>query len=189
MSVYRGMHSDTRQAVQILVDERSFVVFAVIWEGLSQQRPAFSLWVRSSLATTDCILPRAMDPSTSSSGSSEKEKPTVLITIGMAGSGKTTFVQRVNSYLRSVPPQSTKSPLSDTASTHLRAAHSDTSEAQSSAPSQEPRPPYILNLDPAVTYMPYDANIDIRDTIDYAEVMKQYANSSLQGVTGGDSAS
>jgi hypothetical protein len=35
-------------------------------------------------------------------------------------------------------------------------------------------PPYILNLDPAVTHMPYEANIDIRDTVDYKEVMKQY---------------
>jgi GTPase SAR1 family protein len=34
-------------------------------------------------------------------------------------------------------------------------------------------PPYILNLDPAVTHMPYEANIDIRDTVDYREVMKQ----------------
>lgn len=36
------------------------------------------------------------------------------------------------------------------------------------------KPPYILNLDPAVTHMPYTANIDIRDTVDYKEVMKQY---------------
>ena len=38
-------------------------------------------------------------------------------------------------------------------------------------------PPYILNLDPAVTHMPYTANIDIRDTVDYKEVMKQYVGS------------
>ncbi|KAJ9119127.1 GPN-loop GTPase 1 [Naganishia vaughanmartiniae] len=36
------------------------------------------------------------------------------------------------------------------------------------------QPPYILNLDPAVSHMPYEANIDIRDTVDYKEVMKQY---------------
>lgn len=56
----------------------------------------------------------------------------------MAGSGKTTFLQRVNSYLHSVN-----------------------------------KPPYILNLDPAVTHLPFTANIDIRDTVDYQEVMKQ----------------
>ncbi|GAA6052326.1 hypothetical protein JCM3770_007253 [Rhodotorula araucariae] len=66
-------------------------------------------------------------------------RATALIVIGMAGSGKTTFMQRVNSYL------------------HARN-----------------QPPYVLNLDPAVMHLPFDANIDIRDTVDYPEVMKQY---------------
>ncbi|KAG8759920.1 hypothetical protein FRC14_004578 [Serendipita sp. 396] len=66
-------------------------------------------------------------------------KPTVIITIGMAGSGKTTFVQRINSYLHTAE-----------------------------------KPPYILNLDPAVAQLPFEANIDIRDTVDYTQVMKQY---------------
>ncbi|KAK2461105.1 hypothetical protein APHAL10511_006884 [Amanita phalloides] len=68
-----------------------------------------------------------------------KKKPIVIITIGMAGAGKSTFVQRINSYLH----------------------------AQSNQP-------YILNLDPAVTHIPFEANIDIRDTVNYQEVMKQY---------------
>ncbi|WVQ76664.1 hypothetical protein IAR50_006338 [Cryptococcus sp. DSM 104548] len=71
-------------------------------------------------------------------GSAEK-KPVVILCIGMAGSGKTTFMQRLNSHLHS-----------------------------------KNTPPYILNLDPAVSHMPYQANIDIRDTVDYKEVMKQY---------------
>ncbi|TDL23381.1 hypothetical protein BD410DRAFT_787189 [Rickenella mellea] len=82
-----------------------------------------------------------MDSSPSSSSTSAKKKPIVIITIGMAGSGKTTFVQRMNSYLHSLDP---------------------------------PSPPYILNLDPAVTNVPFEANIDIRDTVNYQEVMKQY---------------
>jgi GTPase SAR1 family protein len=77
-----------------------------------------------------------MQPSTSSL----KKKPMVIITIGMAGAGKSTFVQRINSYLHSLP---------------------------------SPSPPYILNLDPAVTHLPFEANIDIRDTVNYQEVMKQ----------------
>jgi hypothetical protein len=32
----------------------------------------------------------------------------------------------------------------------------------------------VINLDPAVTQLPYAANIDIRDTVNYKEVMKQY---------------
>lgn len=35
-------------------------------------------------------------------------------------------------------------------------------------------PPYIMNLDPAVHRLPYDPNIDIRDSISYKEVMAQY---------------
>lgn len=68
-------------------------------------------------------------------------KPSLIVTIGMAGAGKSTFVQRINSYLH----------------------------AQNHA-----RPPYILNLDPAVTHVPFEPNIDIRDTVDYKQVMKQY---------------
>jgi GTPase SAR1 family protein len=83
----------------------------------------------------------AQPPASSSApaeGSGEKE-PVVIIVIGMAGSGKTTLMQRLNSYLHA-----------------------------------KDQPPYILNLDPAVSHMPYAANIDIRDTVDYKEVMKQY---------------
>ncbi|KAG8737589.1 hypothetical protein FRC10_008046 [Ceratobasidium sp. 414] len=82
------------------------------------------------------------------SGSTEStgKKPITIITIGMAGSGKTTFVQRINSYLRSTPSPATGSP----------------------------RAPYVINLDPAVSNVPFEANIDIRDTVDYREVMKQY---------------
>lgn len=36
------------------------------------------------------------------------------------------------------------------------------------------KPPYVLNLDPAVLSVPFEANIDIRDSINYKEVMKQY---------------
>ncbi|KAH1018092.1 GPN-loop GTPase 1 [Dendroctonus ponderosae] len=34
--------------------------------------------------------------------------------------------------------------------------------------------PYAVNLDPACINLPYFANIDIRDTVNYKEVMKQY---------------
>ncbi|WWC58294.1 uncharacterized protein I303_100834 [Kwoniella dejecticola CBS 10117] len=78
-------------------------------------------------------------PAPASAAEGSKKQPVVIICIGMAGSGKTTFMQRLNSHLHS-----------------------------------KSTPPYILNLDPAVSHMPYSANIDIRDTVDYKEVMKQY---------------
>lgn len=35
-------------------------------------------------------------------------------------------------------------------------------------------PPYVINLDPAVRNVPFDSNIDIRDSVDYKKVMKDY---------------
>ncbi|ODM22652.1 GTPase npa3 [Aspergillus cristatus] len=65
--------------------------------------------------------------------------PVSVVCVGMAGSGKTTFMQRINSYLHS-----------------------------------QKNVPYVLNLDPAVYSVPFESNIDIRDSINYKEVMKQY---------------
>ncbi|KAJ5217285.1 hypothetical protein N7468_010293 [Penicillium chermesinum] len=62
-----------------------------------------------------------------------------VVCVGMAGSGKTTFMQRINSHLHS-----------------------------------KNKVPYVLNLDPAVHSVPFESNIDIRDSINYKEVMKQY---------------
>ena len=65
--------------------------------------------------------------------------PVAIVCVGMAGSGKTTFMQRINSHLHS-----------------------------------KKQPPYVMNLDPAVHSVPFEPNIDIRDSVDYKEVMKQY---------------
>ncbi|KAM0723113.1 hypothetical protein Q7P37_001313 [Cladosporium fusiforme] len=80
------------------------------------------------------------------SSSNAQQPPVSIVCVGMAGSGKTTFMQRINSYLHT---QHTQSP-STTA------------------------PPYVVNLDPAVRSVPFDSNIDIRDSVNYKEVMKQY---------------
>ncbi|CAG5135765.1 unnamed protein product [Candidula unifasciata] len=76
-------------------------------------------------------------------GKSESQttsKPTCIIVLGMAGSGKTSFVQRLTAHL------------------HTKKS-----------------PPYVINLDPAVLEVPFPANIDIRDTVNYKEVMKHYS--------------
>ncbi|XP_067999221.1 GPN-loop GTPase 1 [Melanerpes formicivorus] len=62
-----------------------------------------------------------------------------VLVLGMTGSGKTTFVQRLTAHLHG-----------------------------------QRCPPYVINLDPAVHDLPFPANIDIRDTVKYKEVMKQY---------------
>ena len=80
-------------------------------------------------------------PSSAPAAAAAKQKrPTSVIIIGMAGSGKTTLMQRLNAHLH-----------------------------------QSKKPYYMVNLDPAVLETPFGAHVDIRDTVNYREVMKQYS--------------
>ncbi|OBT52537.1 hypothetical protein VE04_06366 [Pseudogymnoascus sp. 24MN13] len=67
------------------------------------------------------------------------QTPVSIVCVGMAGSGKTTFMQRINAHLH-----------------------------------EKKTPPYVINLDPAVRTVPFESNIDIRDSVNYQEVMKSY---------------
>ncbi|KAL1201781.1 GPN-loop GTPase QQT2 [Cardamine amara subsp. amara] len=78
--------------------------------------------------------------SAGSSSSNFKKKPVIIIVVGMAGSGKTSFLHRL-------------------------VCHTFDSNSRG----------YVVNLDPAVMSLPFAANIDIRDTVNYKEVMKQYS--------------
>ncbi|KAG8374706.1 hypothetical protein BUALT_Bualt10G0023900 [Buddleja alternifolia] len=73
------------------------------------------------------------------SSSGFAKKPVIIIVVGMAGSGKTTFL-------------------------HQLVCHTKASNIRG----------YVMNLDPAVMTLPFGANIDIRDTVRYKEVMKQF---------------
>eukprot|EP01062_Namystynia_karyoxenos_P057225 TRINITY_DN48182_c0_g1_i1.p1 TRINITY_DN48182_c0_g1~~TRINITY_DN48182_c0_g1_i1.p1 ORF type:complete len:421 (+),score=154.62 TRINITY_DN48182_c0_g1_i1:68-1330(+) len=66
--------------------------------------------------------------------------PTVVLVVGMAGSGKSTLMHRLNVEM------------------HERQI-----------------PSFFINLDPAVLEVPFGVNIDIRDTVNYKEVMRQYS--------------
>ncbi|KAF2240522.1 hypothetical protein BU26DRAFT_207154 [Trematosphaeria pertusa] len=87
------------------------------------------------------------------SSSTPSDSPVAIVCVGMAGSGKTTFMQRLVSHLYTHPDPTSREP------------------AVSKDP---PAPPYILNLDPAVHHVPFTPNIDIRDSVNYKEVMKQF---------------
>mmetsp|Transcript_42410 Transcript_42410/g.120298 ORF Transcript_42410/g.120298 Transcript_42410/m.120298 type:complete len:326 (-) Transcript_42410:274-1251(-) len=76
----------------------------------------------------------------SSSPLRSTNSPTVVLVIGMAGSGKTTFLHALSQHLSGEGRQRV----------------------------------YTINLDPAAVDVPYTANIDIRDTVKYKEVMKHY---------------
>ncbi|KAH9990263.1 hypothetical protein F4779DRAFT_258310 [Xylariaceae sp. FL0662B] len=77
--------------------------------------------------------------SESTSSTDNAQQPVAIVCVGMAGSGKTTFMQRINAHLHG-----------------------------------QKEPPYVINLDPAVLNVPFESNIDIRDSVNYKEVMKQY---------------
>lgn len=72
---------------------------------------------------------------------------TSLLRAGMAGSGKTTLMQRISSHLNE---------------------HSTAN--------------YLINLDPAVLDTPYEANIDIRDTVRCLR-LQQHARTELPGAS------
>lgn len=93
--------------------------------------------ISSEIATGSAVEEAA--GSTTDTATATSRKPICIVCLGMAGSGKTTFVQRLNAHL------------------HARKVQ-----------------PYAINLDPACYEVPFPANIDIRDTVDYKEVMKQY---------------
>ncbi|KAL5782103.1 hypothetical protein ACOSP7_007132 [Xanthoceras sorbifolium] len=87
-------------------------------------------------------LTESMDKSSGMAGSSSinfKRKPIIILVVGMAGSGKTTFLHRL---------------VCHTQASNIRG--------------------YVMNLDPAIMTLPFGANIDIRDTVRYKEVMKQF---------------
>jgi len=72
-------------------------------------------------------------------GNVPKDKAPVILVLGMAGSGKSSFVQALTAHLH-----------------------------------KSKNFPYVINLDPAVRKVIFPANIDIRDTVDYKKVMKDY---------------
>ncbi|KAG5528525.1 hypothetical protein RHGRI_029268 [Rhododendron griersonianum] len=92
-----------------------------------------------SSSTADDISKSMENLGIGNSTSSFKRKPVIIIVVGMAGSGKTTFLNRL---------------VCHTQASNIRG--------------------YVMNLDPAVLTLPYGANIDIRDTVKYKEVMKQF---------------
>ncbi|KAI0145577.1 hypothetical protein GGR57DRAFT_479952 [Xylariaceae sp. FL1272] len=80
-----------------------------------------------------------MADASASTSAQPGQQPVAIVCVGMAGSGKTTFMQRINAHLHG-----------------------------------QKEPPYVINLDPAVLNVPFESNIDIRDSVNYKEVMKQY---------------
>ncbi|ESU37783.1 ATP/GTP-binding protein [Giardia duodenalis] len=81
-------------------------------------------------------------------------RPPVLLVIGMAGAGKTTFVQRLAAELN-----------------QHQAAYALKPRIRQDIVSKVP---YIINLDPAVLDTPYIPSVDIRDTFNIGDLMKKH---------------
>jgi len=112
--------------------------------------------------------------------------PVCVIVVGMAGSGKTTLTAALQRSL--MPPSSSSSEEEEQEGGGGGGEEEETTEGQekdgktATATEQEQEESdttktpvgYCLNLDPATKLVPFAASIDIRDTVNYKEVMKQH---------------
>lgn len=113
----------------------------------------------------------------------EKQKsPVAVIVVGMAGSGKSTLMAQLQRSLRAPPSGASQNEeQSDGDKTKESNTENegdqkqeDTKEEDNDEADEPSRVGYCLNLDPATKLMPFAASIDIRDTVDYKEVMLQH---------------
>lgn len=120
-----------------------------------RQNPKFHIDARSTQHFSHAPGPRQTFNRVSITHSSKMAAaPVAIVCVGMAGSGKTTLMQRLVSHLYTHPDPTVREPAVPKAGTGAT--------------------PYVINLDPAVHHVPFTPNIDIRDSVNYKEVMKQF---------------
>ena len=107
--------------------------------------------------------------------------PVCVIVVGMAGSGKTTLMAQLQRSLRLRARASSAASGDIDGGGEAAGEDSPSPDAEgpppgtsSSSSSPSSRTGYAINLDPAARYVPFESSIDIRDTVDYVEVMKQH---------------
>ena len=112
----------------------------------------------------------------------DHKAPICVLMVGMAGSGKTTLLGQLQ---RSTFPEMNEE---EEVEDEIGAETSSTEQAKANVamdqkvpaenqqqedcvePPAQPKqkmPAYCINLDPATIHIPYNASIDIRDTVDY----------------------
>lgn len=129
--------------------------------------------------------------------------PICVLVVGMAGSGKTTLIAQlqqstmspegmgeidkvegedaqenittaaadtnnVNEGQMKIPAETTSTTTTTTTTSTTTALNNDVSKRKQQLPA------YCINLDPATLDVPYSPSIDIRDTVDYSQVMQQH---------------
>ena len=126
----------------------------------------------------------------------ESPVPICVLVVGMAGSGKTTLMSQLqHSSMDNVDHEGTNEEgeaavIKRKTEETVDKKPSPSSETDERSENQgigetDSMPAYCINLDPATLDVPYSPSIDIRDTVDYKQVMKQHrlgpngGNSSL----------
>lgn len=87
----------------------------------------------------------------------ENPTPICVLVVGMAGSGKTTLMSALQE--STYPYEDEDNEEEEEGTDAVKPA------AESSSP--DTMPAYCINLDPATLEVPYNASIDIRDTVKY----------------------
>ena len=106
--------------------------------------------------------------------STDYKVPVCVLVVGMAGSGKTTLMARLQQATMMLEGEeghddSAKEQEESTAENQAQATV-DNQEEEETIPTETSGvqlPAYCINLDPATLHLPYNVSIDIRDTVDY----------------------
>ena len=120
----------------------------------------------------------------------ENPAPIVVLVCGMAGSGKTTLLgqlqdstinfddgQQEDKTASAVKSKDEDDDVEDSKpAATIEKTSNDTTPSTTTKAVESPSktPAYCINLDPATLDVPYSPSIDIRDTVDYKQVMQQH---------------
>mmetsp|Transcript_38983 Transcript_38983/g.94350 ORF Transcript_38983/g.94350 Transcript_38983/m.94350 type:complete len:411 (-) Transcript_38983:1185-2417(-) len=106
----------------------------------------------------------------------ENPSPICMLVVGMAGSGKTTLIEALQQ--STIPDNDDDNENdddndNDDGNVDTKGQNNSTDEDDKKKKTSSP-PAYCINLDPACLDVPYSPSIDIRDTVDYKQVMSQH---------------
>jgi len=115
----------------------------------------------------------------------ESPVPICVLVVGMAGSGKTTLMSQLqhssmdNGDHEGTNEEGEAAIIKRKTEEKVDKKPSPSSETDERSENQgigetDSMPAYCINLDPATLDVPYSPSIDIRDTVDYKQVMKQH---------------
>jgi len=96
--------------------------------------------------------------------------PVCILLVGMAGSGKTSLLAQLQASLE----EKASAAAAAASKTSDGDDDGDGEKGDEEEDEELPSPAYCVNLDPATLNVPYDVSIDIRDTVNYKQVMKQH---------------